>query len=84
MEDLARLVMGWNVVNVIRALGQTKRKQVAIVIIILSLLGIAATTFVIVVFIIYRNEHLIKASSRELSAVLLCGIMLCYLMPLFT
>ena len=52
----------------------------AIVIIILSLLGIAATTFVIVVFIIYRNEHLIKASSRELSAVHLCGIMLCYLM----
>ena len=52
----------------------------AIVIIILSLLGIAATAFVITVFVIYRNEHLIKASSRELSSVLLCGIMLCYLM----
>ena len=53
----------------------------AITIIILSLLGIAATTFVIVVFIIYRKEHLIKASSRELSSILLCGIMLCYLLP---
>ena len=53
----------------------------AIIIIILSLLGIATTTFVTLVFVIYHNEHLIKASSRELSAVLLCGIMLCYLMP---
>ena len=53
----------------------------AIIIMILSLLGIAATTFVIVVFIIYRKEHLIKASSRELSSILLCGIMLCYLLP---
>ena len=35
----------------------------------------------IVVFIIYRNKHLIKASSRELSSVLLCGVMLCYLLP---
>ena len=54
----------------------------AIIIIILSLLGIAATTFVIVVFVIYHKDHLIKASSRELSSVLLCGIMLCYLLPL--
>ena len=53
----------------------------AIIVIILSLLGIGATTFVIIVFIIYRNKHLIKASSRELSSVLLCGIMLCYLLP---
>ena len=53
----------------------------AIIIIILSLLGIAATTFVIIVFIIYHNKHLIKASSRELSSILLCGIMLCYLLP---
>ena len=53
----------------------------AVVIIILSLLGIVATSFVIIVFVIYHNNLLIKASSRELSAVLLCGIMLCYLMP---
>ena len=53
----------------------------AIIIIILSLLGIAATTFVMVVFIIHHNDPLIKASSRELSSVLLCGIMLCYLLP---
>ena len=53
----------------------------AIVIVILSLIGIAATTFVIAVFIVYRDTHLIKASSRELSSVLLCGIMLCYFMP---
>ena len=53
----------------------------AIVTIILSLIGIATTTFVIVVFVVYHDTHLIKASSRELSSVLLCGIMLCYFMP---
>ena len=39
----------------------------AIVTIILSLIGIATTTFVIVVFVVYHDTHLIKASSRELS-----------------
>ena len=53
----------------------------AIVIILLALVGITATTFVIVVFLRYHEERIIKASSRELSAVLLCGIMLCYLLP---
>ena len=53
------------------------------VMIILAILGIIATTFVSTVFIIYNRERIIKASSRELSAVLLCGIMLCYLLPFF-
>ena len=59
----------------------TWSNPLAIIIIALALLGIAATTFVTIVFIVYHNKHLIKASSRELNAVLLCGIMLCYLMP---
>ena len=53
----------------------------AIVVIMLAILGIAATTFVSVVFFVYNRERIIKASSRELSTVLLCGIMLCYLLP---
>ena len=53
----------------------------AVVLIMLAILGIAATTFVSMVFVIFNKERIIKASSRELSAVLLCGIMLCYLLP---
>ena len=55
----------------------------SIVIIILTIFGIIATTAVAIVFIVYFNHQLIKASSRELSAVLLTGIMLCYLLPFF-
>lgn len=55
----------------------------AIIVVILAIFGIAATTFVSTIFILYRNDRIIKASSRELTAVLLCGIMLCYLMPFF-
>ena len=53
----------------------------AVVVIMLAILGIVAATFVSVVFFVYNRERIIKASSRELSAVLLCGIMLCYLLP---
>ena len=55
----------------------------SIVTIILALCGIVATIAVAIVFIVYRKHKLIKASSRELSAVLLTGIMLCYLLPFF-
>ena len=55
----------------------------SIVILILTLFGIIATTAVAVVFIVYHKHQLIKASSRELSVVLLTGIMLCYLLPFF-
>ena len=37
----------------------------------------------IVVFVVYFKNALIKASSRELSAILLAGIFLCYLLPFF-
>ena len=55
----------------------------SIVILILTLFGIIATTAVAVVFTVYHKHQLIKASSRELSVVLLTGIMLCYLLPFF-
>ena len=55
----------------------------AIVIMILSILGIVATTCITVVFVIYHKDSIIKASSRELSAILICGVMLCYLLPFF-
>ena len=55
----------------------------SIVTIILALCGIIATIAVAVVFVVFHKHQLVKASSRELSAVLLIGIMLCYLLPFF-
>ena len=55
----------------------------AVVILILTCSGIIATTAVTIIFTVYHKHQLIKASSRELSVVLLSGIMLCYLIPFF-
>ena len=55
----------------------------SIVILFITSLGLIATSFIIAVFIVFNKHKLIKASSRELSAVLLTGILLCYLLPLF-
>ena len=55
----------------------------SIIIIILAVLGLASTTFVAIVFIVNCKHHLIKASSRELTGVLISGIALCYVMPFF-
>lgn len=55
-----------------------------IVILLLNMLGLAATTIVIVTFLACHKHTLVKASSRELSAVLLAGIFLCYLLPFFS
>ena len=53
------------------------------VILILTGLGIMASIAVALIFIVYNKHELIKASSRELSAVLLIGIVLCYALPIF-
>ena len=45
-----------------------------------SLIGIIATCGVIVIFFQYQDTPLVKASSRELSFLLLGGILLCYCM----
>ena len=55
----------------------------SLVILILTGFGITASAAVVVIFIAYRKHELIKASSRELSAVLLIGIILCYVLPIF-
>ena len=53
------------------------------VILILTGLGIMVSTAVVVIFVAYRKHEVVKASSRELSAVLLIGIILCYVLPIF-
>ena len=55
---------------------------VAIVLLIVSLLGAVMTVVFMVMLAIFRKTRVIKATSRELSAVILCGIFLCYLLPL--
>lgn len=52
-----------------------------VAILLLNMAGLGATTTVAVTFFIYRNNKIVKASSRELSAFLLSGIFLCYLLP---
>lgn len=55
----------------------------SIVILLITSAGLIISSFVAAIFVVYNKHSLIKASSRELSAVLLTGIMLCYLIPLF-
>ncbi|XP_055368129.1 glutamate receptor, metabotropic 8a isoform X2 [Betta splendens] len=44
----------------------------------ISMLGIVATSFVIVTFVRYNDTPIVRASGREMSYVLLTGIFLCY------
>ncbi|XP_030072681.1 metabotropic glutamate receptor 8 [Microcaecilia unicolor] len=50
----------------------------AIMPVFIAILGIIATTFVIVTFVRYNDTPIVRASGRELSYVLLTGIFLCY------
>ncbi|XP_030789203.1 metabotropic glutamate receptor 8 isoform X1 [Rhinopithecus roxellana] len=50
----------------------------AVVPVFVAILGIIATTFVIVTFVRYNDTPIVRASGRELSYVLLTGIFLCY------
>ncbi|KAL4659408.1 metabotropic glutamate receptor 8 isoform X1 [Arapaima gigas] len=50
----------------------------AVVPVFVSMLGIIATTFVIVTFVRYNDTPIVRASGREVSYVLLTGIFLCY------
>ena len=53
----------------------------AVIILLLTCAGIVATAFVAAMFIAFHKKKVIKASSRELSAILLGGILLCYILP---
>ena len=55
----------------------------AIIILLATCLGITATTFIVIVYIVFHKNKIIKASSRELSAILLAGLLICYITPFF-
>ncbi|XP_061770307.1 glutamate receptor, metabotropic 8a isoform X1 [Nerophis ophidion] len=50
----------------------------AVMPVFISMLGIIATSFVIVTFVRYNDTPIVRASGREMSYVLLTGIFLCY------
>ncbi|KAK0134603.1 Metabotropic glutamate receptor 8 [Merluccius polli] len=50
----------------------------AVVPIFISVLGIVATTFVILTFVRHNDTPIVRAAGREMSYVLLTGIFLCY------
>ncbi|XP_059181520.1 glutamate receptor, metabotropic 8a [Centropristis striata] len=50
----------------------------AVVPVFISMLGIIATSFVIVTFVRHNDTPIVRASGREMSYVLLTGIFLCY------
>ncbi|XP_069565332.1 glutamate receptor, metabotropic 8a isoform X1 [Brachyistius frenatus] len=50
----------------------------AVVPVFISMLGIIATSFVMVTFVRYNDTPIVRASGREMSYVLLTGIFLCY------
>ena len=55
----------------------------AVVILIGTSIGLIAVAFVVTIFIIFNRHKIIKATSRELSVILLTGIALCYVLPFF-
>ena len=55
----------------------------SILLLTLTIIGLIATSFIITVFLIFHKHLVIKASSRELSAFLLIGLILCFIMPFF-
>ena len=54
-----------------------------ITIAVLACIGVTATISIIIVFMIFHKHELIRATSRELSCILLFGILLCYIVPFF-
>lgn len=56
----------------------------SILILLLTMVGLICTTITAGVFIRNYKHKIVKASSRELSAALLCGIFICYLLPFFS
>ncbi|EFP04998.1 CRE-MGL-1 protein [Caenorhabditis remanei] len=56
------------------------RSMYSLVPMILAVVGIIATLFVIVVYVIYNETPVVKASGRELSYILLISMIMCYCM----
>ncbi len=52
-----------------------------IALLIFSSIGLLMTVCVIILFLVCYKNKIVKASSREISSILLAGLILCYIMP---
>ncbi len=57
---------------------------ISVFIMLFSIFGLLCTSVVAGVYIIFYNHENIKASSRELTAIILTGLFLCFLIPFFS
>ena len=57
---------------------------ISIFVVLFAILGLVCTSIIAGVFIIFYNHETIKAASRELTAVILTGLFLCFLIPFFS
>ena len=57
---------------------------VALIILLFTILGFVCTVIIAIVFIICYRSDIVKASSRELTAIILTGLFLCFLTPIFS
>ena len=55
----------------------------SVVLLTFTIVGLIATASIIIVFLVFYQHKVVKASSREHSAILLLGLVLCYIMPFF-
>ena len=60
------------------------KDAVAIIILLFTIFGLLCTLSIVIVFILYYKHTIIKASSRELTAIILVGLCLCFLIPFFS
>ncbi len=52
-----------------------------IALLVFSSIGLLMTICVIILFLVCYKNKIVKASSREISSILLAGLILCYIMP---
>ena len=55
----------------------------AVIILLFTCAGLICTISTMTIYIVYHNHTVVKSSSRELSAMLLIGLFLCYILPFF-
>ncbi|KRX23367.1 Metabotropic glutamate receptor 5 [Trichinella nelsoni] len=55
----------------------------AVVCVVFACVGIIATLFTIIIFILHNSTPVVKATTRELSYIILVGLLLCYMTTFF-
>ena len=55
----------------------------SIVLLTFTIIGLITTAVILILFLVCYKHRVVKASSREVSVILLVGLVLCYIMPFF-